>query len=103
MTLEKAFQQEAMAQAQTAMLVWGCPTKRLYQSLETRGGVETARELTGKRRLSDGFDALRRCGHLELSLEALVVAGKYGALFTDEEVNRCFGALCDAGYYTWNA
>ena len=99
MTLEKAFQQEAMAQAQTAMLVWGCPTQRLYQSLETRGGVETARELAGKRRLSDGFDALRRCGHLELSLEALMTKGKYGALFTDEQVNWCLEVLLEAGYY----
>lgn len=99
MTLSQAFQQEAMAQAQTAMLTHGCPTKRLLQTLQDRGGVETARELAKRRRLSDGFDALRRCGHLELSLEALMTKGKYGSLFTDDEVNWCLQALLEAGYY----
>ena len=99
MTLEQAFQKEALEQAQTAMLVWGCPTKRLVQTLQTRGGAETARELAGKKRLSDGFDALRRCGHLELSLEALMTKGKYGALFSDELVNWCLEVLLEAGYY----
>ena len=99
MTLEQTFQKEALQQAQTAMLAHGCPTKRLYQTLETRGGVETARELAKKHRLSDGFDALQACGHLELSLEALMVKGKYGMLFTDDEVNWCLEVLVEAGYY----
>ncbi len=99
MTLEQTFQKEALEQAQTAMLSHGCPTKRLYQTLETRGGVETARELAKKHRVSDGFEALRQCGHLDLSLEALMVKGKYGSLFTDAEINWCFEVLVDAGYF----
>lgn len=99
MTLEQTFQKEALEQAQKAMLAHGCPTKRLYQTLETRGGVETARELAKKHRVSDGFEALRQCGHLELSLEALMVKGKYGTLFTDDEINWCFEVLVDAGYF----
>ena len=97
--LEQNFQKEAMAQAQTAMLAHGCPTKRLYTLLESRGGVETARELARKHRLSDGFDALKACGHLELSLEALMTKGKYGTLFTDDEVNWCLEVLVEAGYF----
>lgn len=81
------------------MTLHGAPTKRLVQTLELRGGVETARELIGKRRLSDGFDVLRRCGHLDLSLEALVVQGKFGALFTDEEANWCLEVLMEAGFF----
>ena len=99
MTLAQTFQKEAMANAQTAMLAHGAPTKRLLQNLETHGGVETAKELTAKHRLSDGFDALARCGHLELSLEALMTKGKYGSLFTDEEVNHCLDVLMEAGYF----
>lgn len=99
MTLAQAFQKEAMTNAQAAMLAHGAPTKRLLQNLETHGGVETARELAKKHRLSDGFDALRLCGHLELSLEALMTKGKYGSLFSDEEVNWCLDVLMEAGYF----
>ena len=99
MTLAQQFQLQAMAQAQTAMLAHGCPTKRLMDTLQEKGGVETARELCRRGRLSDGFDALKKCGHLELSLEALIIQGKYGSLFTDEEVNGCLDALMEAGYF----
>ena len=99
MTLEQTFQKQALANAQAAMLEYGCPTKRLYQNLETRGGVETARDLVHRGRCSDGFEDLRRCGHLELSLEALMTQGRFGALFTDEEINWCLTALLSAGYY----
>ena len=34
-------------------------------------------------------------------MEALAVKGKHGALFTDDEINRCFERLCDAGYYVY--
>jgi len=99
MTLTQSFQTEAMANAQTAMLTHGAPTKRLYQNLQTHGGVETAKELAKRRRTSDGFDVLARCGHLELSLECLMTKGKYGALFTDDEVNWCLDILMEAGYF----
>ena len=99
MTLEQAFQRQALTNAQAAMTLHGAPTKRLVQTLELRGGVETARELIGKRRLSDGFDVLRRCGRLDLSLEALVIQGKFGALFTDEESNLCLEVLMEAGFF----
>ena len=99
MTLAQTFQKEAMANAQTAMLTYGCATKRLYQNLESQGGVETAKELAKRHRCSDGFDGLQRCGHLELSLEALMTKGKYASLFTDEEVNWCLDTLLEAGYF----
>lgn len=74
--------------------------KRLWADVERFGGAACARELMRKGRQSDGFDALCAAGRLDLSLEALVTAGKFGSLFTDEEVNVCFAALCAAGYYT---
>lgn len=99
MTLAQTFQKEAIQNAQTAMLGHGCPTKRLIGNLETYGGAETLRELARKRRVSDGFAALRDCGHLELTPEALALKSKYGALFTDDEVNWCLEVLVEAGYY----
>ena len=32
---------EAIRNAQTAMLAYGCPTKRLLQTLDEKGGVQT--------------------------------------------------------------
>lgn len=99
MTLAQTFHNEAIANAQTAMLAHGAPTKRLLLTLQERGGVETAREQFKRHRVSDGFDHLASCGHLELSLEALMTKGKYASLFTDDEVNWCLDALLAAGYY----
>ena len=66
MKLEKEFQLQAMANAQTAMLTYGCPTKRLLQTLEEHGGAETVRELAKRGRTSDGFNEL--FNELEMSV-----------------------------------
>ncbi len=55
------------------------------------------RNLSGSR-LSDGFSQLLASGHLNLSLEALVVDKRYTALFTDEEANEALGRLLEVGY-----
>ena len=49
-------------------------------------------------RVSDGFSILADKGHLELSLEALVIDKRFTALFTDEEANTALMRLLDAGY-----
>lgn len=99
MKLEQGFTLQAIQNAQTAMMEHGCPTKRLLQALQTQGGVEMVRELYKRGRASDGFDDLFAKGHGELTLEALVIKGKYGKLFTDEEVNFCLDLLMGAGYF----
>lgn len=55
------------------------------------------RALSGSR-VSDGFDVLADKGHLELSLEALVIDKRFTALFTDEEANNALTRLLTAGY-----
>lgn len=60
--------------------------------------MKTARRALAGNRLSDGFPALLDCGHLELSLEALVIDKRFTALFTDEEANNALSRLLDAGY-----
>ena len=79
----------------------GCRMVKFRQTAEKYGGVETAKEYLRKNRFSDGFDLLAEQGRLDLSMEALTVQGKFGALFTDDEINRCFERLCDAGYYVY--
>ena len=53
--------------------------------------------LTGQR-LSDGFNALKEKGHLELSLEAIAIDRRYTGLFSDEEANEALTRLLEAGY-----
>ena len=60
--------------------------------------LKTAHRCLSGNRLSDGFNQLLACGHLELSLEALVVDKRYTALFTDEEANEALMRLLEAGY-----
>ena len=60
--------------------------------------LKTARRTLSGSRLSDGFNQLQACGHLELSLEALAVDKRYTALFTDEEANEALMRLLEAGY-----
>ena len=49
-------------------------------------------------RISDGFNILADKGHLELSLEALVIDKRFTGLFSDEEANNALMRLLDAGY-----
>ena len=55
------------------------------------------RSLSGSR-CSDGFNILADKGHLELSLEALVVDKRFTALFSDDEANAALTRLLEAGY-----
>jgi len=95
--LECSFTEELLQKLDAAALI--CRQERLRANIGKYGGVSCVKELLRRGRRSDGFDALAAAGRLELSAEALAAEGKYGALFTDEEVNACFAALCDAGYY----
>lgn len=56
------------------------------------------RSLQGHRE-SEGFGILADKKHLELSLEALAVDKRFGALFSDEEANTALTRLLNAGYY----
>ena len=60
--------------------------------------LKTARHCLEGRRLSDGFNALREAGRLELSLEALAIDGRYTGLFTDVQANEALTRLLEAGY-----
>lgn len=60
--------------------------------------LKTARRCLAGRRLSDGFNAMEKAGHLELSLEALAVDKRFTGLFSDEEANEALTRLLEAGY-----
>lgn len=60
--------------------------------------LKTAKRWLSGARESDGFGILADKGHLELSLEALVVDKRFTALFTDEEANTALNRLLFANY-----
>lgn len=60
--------------------------------------LKSARRALSGSRLSDGFNQLQAKGHLELSLEALVIDKRFTELFTDEEANEALTRLLEAGY-----
>ena len=60
--------------------------------------VKAAHRCLSGRRLSDGFNAPKDKGRLELTLEALAIDKRYTELFTDEEANEALTRLLEAGY-----
>ncbi|MGL4735999.1 MAG: hypothetical protein ACRCW2_00975 [Cellulosilyticaceae bacterium] len=98
--LEKQFQQELIKRCEEAGKTCSAYRGvRFLQNVEKFGGVKTAQEIMRRGRMSDGFEALAQAGLLKLSMEAVVIDAKYGALFTDDEVNSCYELLCEQGYY----
>ena len=60
--------------------------------------MKLAHRCLSGRRLSDGFNALKDKGHLELSLEAIAIDKRYTQLLSDEEANEALTRLLEAGY-----
>ena len=60
--------------------------------------LKSAHRCLDGRRLSDGFNALKEKGHLELTLEAIAIDERYTGLFTDEKANEALTRLLEAGY-----
>ena len=66
--------------------------------VEAADAMKNAHRCLSGNRVSDGFSILADKGHLELSLEALVVDKRFTALFTDEEANEALMRLLEVGY-----
>ena len=93
----KEFQAALLQAIEKAQDEYGVRQARLRQNVETYGAVAAMKDYIKRNRTSDGFDALVRLGHTELTAEAIVT--KYHGLFEDEEVNFCFAELCGADYF----
>ena len=67
--------------------------------VEREKAMQLAHRSLQDRRESEGFGILADKKRLDLSLEALAVDKRFGALFSDEEANTALTRLLDAGYY----
>ncbi len=97
--LETTFTQELIEKSTQAQKVCTCNLTRFLQMVEKNGGVKTVKNVLSKDQYADGFEALKACGRLDLSVEAVVTQSQYAELFTDDEVNICFMHLCECGYF----
>ena len=69
------------------------------QMLQDRGGLATAKALINSTKPSDGYTALYSRGHLELTVEAIVIDNPmWHELFTDEELAKARKRLEDYEY-----
>ncbi len=66
--------------------------------LEEHGAVATARTLITAPNPSDGFSRLWELGHLELSVEAIVVRRRFAPLFSHRELALARQRLEALGY-----
>ncbi|BDR85078.1 hypothetical protein [Clostridium tetani] len=66
--------------------------------IDRKGPLVTAKDLISKDGGTEGFTKLWEFGRLDLSLEALIVSGKYNSIFTHEEIELCKERLRQYGY-----
>lgn len=89
---------KSWAAARAEMETRNVGAKRMEMACWDLGDLAAAKRILGGRRCSDGFDALAKQGRLDLTVEALACRGKFGPLFSDEEVNTALERLLEAGY-----
>ena len=97
--LEKKFSEEWMKKAEQTQAFEQYNATRLLKNIQERGGVSVARRMLERNGCSESFALLKKHNRVDLSMEALVVKGEYGALFEDDEVNQCFTLLCETDYF----
>jgi hypothetical protein len=70
-----------------------------YGMVNDNGGLATAKTLINAAKPSDGYTALYMRGHLNLTVEAVVVEEpQWRSLFADEEIKRAKKRLQDYKY-----
>ena len=71
---------------------------RFRQLVNEKGGLEAASVLLRGTKPASGFTELFLCGHLELSMEALVLKDPWRQLFSEAELSEAKKRLDDVGY-----
>lgn len=98
-TLEKLFDQAMFDVYRRAKEEAGYNAKVFFQMLTDRGGLRTAKALINATRAPEGYRALSERGHLDLTVEAVVVEEeRWHSLFTDDELERARKRLREYGY-----
>ena len=86
--LERRFDADMYEVYERAGVEVGYWATRYLQMLRRRGGLGTAKHLLHSSATSDGYQALRDAGRLDLTVEALVLRPEYGPLFDAAELGK---------------
>ena len=97
--LDTEFTAALLASLREAEAVTGVAEKRLAAQAEKLGGASAVGQFLAKGQQTRQFAVLQAKQRLDLTPEALVIQGKFGPLFTDEQVNLCLQTLLDAGMF----
>ena len=97
--LETEFTSALCAAIAEAEALTGVSEPRLLAQAQKDGGPKAVKQLLSRGQMTRQFEPLKQLGHLELTPEALVIRGKYGSLFSDDEVNQCLEVLLSAGMF----
>lgn len=97
--LDMEFTAELLQNLREAEKVTGVAETRLKTQAEALGGAKAVGQLLAKGQQTRQFAALQAKGRLDLTPEALVIKGRFGPLFTDEQVNLCLQTLLEAGMF----
>lgn len=96
-TLELKFHDE-MRQLYDRSAKYKYYPKEFRKMVAETGGLPTAQKLLATAEPSPGFADLIMIGHLELSMEALVLQKEFWPLFTQQELDTAWKRLGDVGY-----
>lgn len=97
--MENTFTTALLEQLTEAERITGVSEIRLRQQTEKVGGVKAVQQMLSRRQENRQFQPLKKTKRLDLSVEALVIQGRFAALFSDEEVNDCLRLLLENGMF----
>jgi len=98
-SLVAQFDEEMLNIYRRAKLEAGYNASLFLQMLNEHGGLETARILIHKHKVSDGYTALYLRGRLDITVEAIIHDNpKWHALFASEELEICSQRLKSYDY-----
>ena len=96
--IEQQFDAAMMNIYRSAKFVAKYNAARFLQMLNEHRGLKTAQILIHSQTVSDGYTALWERGHLDLTVEALILDPKWIDLFDDEERSIARNRLKEYGF-----
>lgn len=84
---------------QRALSEAGYKATRFLAMLNDEGGIATANRLIHATNVSEGYTALWERGHLDLTVEAVILDNeKWHTLFSSKDLEICAARLAEYGY-----
>jgi hypothetical protein len=96
--IEVRFDEAMMDVYRRALKECGYNATRFLHMLYEHRGLETARILLRAAKVSEGYVALWERKRLDLTVEAVILAPEWQALFTDQERETARKRLAEYGY-----